>query len=401
MEADKKGLNLKKKHHTYDDLILTIDQNENIIKINSECERISGYKKDDILNQNFLNMLIPKRYLEQWKNVIRSVRENKLIDDFSLPLLTNDGHEVMISWSSFPVKDVDGVVEDIGLVGEISSSSNDSKKPPITVNKKSFDPTYFNEFEDAIKDMEKKNSELEKKNSSLEKKLEKIKKKHKKEADASTDVVGKSLYTFSDIFGNKKQREELNALMKDLDDREKRLNKLQNKLEKEKLKITKQKNDFIRWREKLETLESDIETRHKWVINKEQALEKCVDMPETESRVKLESDENFEPDMFNQINECAAVVQRGVFKQINVSFANLLGYNQSEIVDKSIFDFIEPEGLSGVEQYYFNRLKGDDLSDFDTIFLTKDNSKVSVEVTTKPILFKGEKAEIVIFKKSD
>lgn len=401
MEADKKGLNLKKKYHTYDDLILTIDQNENIIKINSECERISGYKKDDILNQNFLNMLIPKRYLEQWKNVIKSVRENKLIDDFSLPLLTNDGHEVMISWSSFPVKDVDGVVEDIGLVGEISSSSNDNKKPPITANKKSFDPTYFNEFEDAIKDMEKKNSELEKKNSSLEKKLEKIKKKHKKEANASTDVVGKSLYTFSDIFGNKKQREELNALMKDLDDREKRLNKLQNKLEKEKLKITKQKNDFIRWREKLETLESDIETRHKWVINKEQALEKCVDMPETESRVKLESDENFEPDMFNQINECAAVVQRGVFKQINVSFANLLGYNQSEIVDKSIFDFIEPEGLSGVEQYYFNRLKGDDLSDFDTIFLTKDNSKVSVEVTTKPILFKGEKAEIVIFKKSD
>lgn len=399
METNKKMLDKNKKTSEYKDLVLTIDQDENIIKFNSECEIISGYTKENILNQSFFDTLIPKRYYNQWKKVLSSVRENKLIDDFSLPLLTNKGHEIMISWSSFPVKDVDGVVEDIGLVGQIVTNWDDSDKLPIVQDDKSFDPNYFDEFERVIKDLEKKNAELEQKNDSLEKKLEKLKHKDKKFSDAKTDVVGKSLYTFSDVFGNKKQREELNALMQDLDDREKRLNRLQNKLEKEKLKITKQKNDFIRWREKLETLESEIESRHKWVINKEHALEKCLDIPEAESRVKFEEDENFSSDVFNQINECAAVVQRGVFKQINASFANLLGYNASEIVDKSIFDFIEPEGLSGVEEYYFNRLKGDDLSDFDTIFLTKDNSKISVQVSTKPVVFKGEKAEIIIFKK--
>lgn len=398
METNKEKLDTKKKTSKYSDLILTIDQDENIIKFNDECERISGYTKNNILNQSFFDTLIPKRYQQQWKKVLDSVRENKLIDDFSLPLLTNNGHEIMISWSSFPVKDVDGIVEDIGLVGQIVTSWDDSEKVPIVESDKSFDSSYFDEFERVVKELEKKNAELEKKNQSLEKKRDKL--KNKDSSGVKTDVVGKSLYTFSDIFGNKKQREELVALMQDLDDREKRLNKIQNKLEKEKLKITKQKNDFIRWRERLEQLESGIESRHKWVMNKEQALEKCSLDDNNISRVATD-DENFHPDMFNQINECAAVVQRGVFKQINTSFADLLGYTASEIVDKSIFDFIEPEGLSGVEEYYFNRLKGDEVSDFDTMFLTKDNAKVSVEVSTKPIVFNGEKAEIVIFKKLD
>ena len=399
METNKAGSNKKKKTPKYSDLILTIDQDENIIKFNDECERISGHTKNNILNQNFFDTLIPRRYQHQWKKVLDSVRENKLIDDFSLPLLTNNGHEIMISWSSFPVKDVDGVVEDIGLVGQIVTSWDDSEKVPIAEDDKSFDSGYFDEFERVVKELEKKNVELENKNKSLEKKLDKL--KNKDSSGFKTDVVGKSLYTFSDIFGNKKQREELAALMQDLDDREKRLNKIHEKLDKEKLRITKQKNDFIRWREKLEQLESDIESRHKWVINKEQAFEKCSLDDNNISRIVATDDENFSLDMFNEINDCAAVVQRGVFKQINLSFADLLGYSTDEIIDKSIFDFIEPEGLSGVEEYYFNRLKGDEVSDFDTMFLTKNNSKISVEVSTKSIVFNGEKAEIVIFKKLD
>ncbi len=384
----------------YQDVILTIDQDENIIKVNDECERISGYNEDEILNQNFFDKIIPESYKQQWKKVIEKVRENKLIDDFSLPLLTSDGHEIMISWSSFPVKDVDGVVEDIGLVGHII---NNELKEPVRVEfneakeNNSFDPDYFDEFERVIKELEQKNTELEKKNKSLEKKLNKL--KNKEHLDVKTDVVGKSLYNFSNIFGNKKQREELNALMNDLDDREKRLNKIQKKLEKEKLKITKQKNNFIRWREKLENLESDIESRHKWVINKEKALKKySPELDRNISRINSD-DEKFNSDIFNQINDCAAVIQRGVFKQINSSFADLLGYKNSEIVDKSIFDFIDQEGLPGVEEYYFNRLKGDEVSDFDTLFLAKDNSKISVEVSSKPVVFNGEKAEIVVFKK--
>jgi PAS domain S-box-containing protein len=398
MKTNKKEFGTEKKPSKYVDLILIIDKDENIVKLNEECERVSGYDQNHILHQNFFDVLTPKRYLQQWQKVIDKVRENKLIDDFSLPLLTNHGHEIMIFWSSFPVKDKDGVVEDIGLVGQIVADWDDSEKTRIVEDTNFMNPEYFDEFERVITELEKKNHELEKKNIALEKKLDKL--KNKDNLDIKTDIVGKSLYTFSDIFGNKKQREELSALMKDLDDREKRLNKIQKKIENERFKIIKQKNDFIRWREKLEQLESDIESRYKWVINKEQALEKHSLKSDDIPRIKSD-DEEFSPDVFDQIQDSAAVIQRGVFKQINSSFADLLGYDINEIIDKSIFDFIEPEGLSGFEEYYFNRLKGDDISDFDTMFLTKDNFKILVEVSTKPIIFNGEKAEIVVFRQTD
>lgn len=397
MKSNKEELNKKKNLFKYNDLILTINQDGNILKLNEECERVSGYNKNDVLNKNFFDILIPKRYIQQWKKVIDRVRENKLIDDFSLPLLTNNGHEIMIFWSSFPVKDTDGIVEDIGLVGEIVSDWDDSEKTIIVENDKSFDLSYFDEFERVIKDLEKKNDELEKENKVLEKKIGKL--KNKDDSDVKTDVVGKSLYTFSDIFGNKKQREELAALMQDLDDREKRLNKIQKKIEEERFRVARQKNDFIRWREKLEQLENDVESRYKWVVNKAQSIEK-YSVSEYTPKVKADNEE-FSADNFNQIDDCAVIIQRGMFKQINLYFADLLGYDKNEIIDKSIFDFIDPEGLSGFEGYYFNRLKGDDVTDFDTIFLTKDNSKISVEASTKPIVFNGEKAEIIVFRKTN
>ena len=69
-----------------------------------------------------------------------------------------------------------------------------------------------------------------------------------------------------------------------------------------------------------------------------------------------------------------------------------------EIIDKSLFDFIVPEGFIQVEKFYLNRLKGDDISSYETIFLTKNNNKIPVEVNTKPTFFNGEKAEIAIVK---
>ena len=385
------------------DIIITIDKKENIIKFNDECEKISGYNIEDVLYKDFFEILIPNRYSEQWNNILNNVRKNKLIDDFNLPIKTRHGHEIMISWSSFPTKNYGGQVEDIGLVGKLVSTWNDFKETKdIDVKEDNMSSDFFDEFEKVIKELEKQNSELKKQNQTLQYKLEK--KQAKKSKDKTkTDVVGKGLYTVSDIFGNKKTRDEIQVLMHDLDEREKRLHKLQKKLEREKLKINEKKNEFIRWREKLETLESEIESRKKWVENKQKALEKTLTQPPESALSKLSTSNQDEKhnnkDMFEQIQDCAAIVQRGVFKKINSSFSDLLGYNNNEVLDKSIFDFIDPQGFSGIEKYYLNRLKGDENSSFNTVFLTLDNKKISVEITSKPFNINGEKADILIIKK--
>lgn len=382
------------------DLIITIDQHEKIIKFNDECERISGYNERDVINKDFIEILIPIRYSDQWKKIISGVRKDKLIDDFTLPVQTKHGHEIMISWSSFPVKNFGGIVEDIGLVGKLINSWEDTKQTAIGTQKKETMPAdYFDEFEQVVNDLEKKNKDLEKKNEILEKKLKQ--RKEKKETNTQSDIVGKSLYHVPKVVSGKKKREELHVLMKDLDERQKQLDKLQRKLEKDKLKINEKKNEFIRWREKLMIIESEIESRKKWVENKEKALEKISNEQENiqKPRIKTKEYEEFNEEVFNKIPESAAVLQRSIFKQVNSTFADLLGYGENEIVDKSIFDFIEPEGLTGVEEYYFHRLKGDDTSAFDTLFLTKDNVIIFIQVNTQPINYNGEKAEIAIFKK--
>ena len=46
--------------------------------------------------------------------------------------------------------------------------------------------------------------------------------------------------------------------------------------------------------------------------------------------------------------------------------------SENEIVEKSIFDFIAPESFSDVEDFYKKRLKGEDVSTYSTIFITKE-----------------------------
>jgi PAS domain S-box-containing protein len=408
MSREKEEYMKKNSKDSFDkDLVLAIDKNCKIIKFNDECEKISGYEKDNVLNKGFFDFLISPRYQSQWKKIIDAVRENKLIDDFSLPLLTNNGHEIMVSWSSFPVSNRhDGKVEDIGLVGQLVSSQDNSKKPLIDkkIETSNSDmPSYFNEFEKVIIELEKKNKELEKINEKLEKKLEKMSAKKSSQIVGAEEIVERGLYRFSDAFGGLKNREEIHALMQELDEREKRLNRLEKRLETEKQTVNERKNEFIRWREKLEDLESSIESRIKWVENKEKALEKISLEPALTHDLKIKVDSLEESDklMINELDDCAAIIQRGVFKQVNSSFASLIGYTSDEIVDKSIFDFIDSSGLSGIEQYYFNRLKGDDISGFETVILTNDDVKINVEVNTKPTFFNGEKAEIIVFKKRD
>ena len=103
-------------------------------------------------------------------------------------------------------------------------------------------------------------------------------------------------------------------------------------------------------------------------------------------------------EILDKIPQCAAIIQRSIVKQINNSFADLIGFETDEIVEKSLFDFIAPEGLVDIEKYYLGRLKGSGDSTYKTIFLTKDDVKIPVEVSVKSTTYNGEKAEIAVVK---
>lgn len=162
--------------------------------------------------------------------------------------------------------------------------------------------------------------------------------------------------------------------------------------------------------ERIDNLGKEIEERRKILIEQERSFRRhVISSLDSDSKVKpvsnegliFEFDKKKEPEdqstFLDEIADCAAIVQRGILKQVNDPFIKLLGYDIKDIKDKSLLDIVAPDGLSGIQDYYLNKFKGDVISSFDTIFLTKDNAKLALEAKIKPIKFKGEKAEIIVF----
>lgn len=215
-------------------------------------------------------------------------------------------------------------------------------------------------------------------------------------------------YTFfSDPFGFKRQHQELDLKKQRMEHRMKELEKFETRLMKEKDIFHGRVEEFSKWKEKLMALESAIEIRrqelikqenlnletppHPRVMTKEGILPGMQDKNKTKGVVSCCTDETLD-----KISQSAAIIQRGILKQINTPFLDLLGYAVDEMVEKSYFDFIALEGLADVEKYYLDRLKGDSVSVYRTVFSTKENGKIPVEVSIKQTIYNGEKAEIAI-----
>lgn len=394
-------------------LVFSIDQNDKLIKFNKECEKILGFNKKEILNKQFFNILIPDKYLKKWKNTIKLVRKNKLKDDFKLPLLSKNSEKIMILWSNFPVKDTKGIVKDIGFVGKMVPSKIKENERPTKDSQIEMKKTEKNiDDNNLIKDLVEKNLELENKNKELEKELETLQDKltqdTKKEEEPEVKAEppsGKFEHSFSKLIGGKKKRIKIEKMTNDLEEKRILLNERENQLVNEKRSINEKINEFCKWREKLELLENELYRREEKLKEKEELLNKdtkveSIDVSSPVSPTVVTTEDIIDnSDFLNKISESAVVLKRGILKQINDPFVKLIGYTNEEIIEKSIFNFIAPEGFQGAETYYFSRIKGENISTYETTFLTKDNSKINVEISYRPTTFNGEKAEIAIIKK--
>jgi len=211
---------------------------------------------------------------------------------------------------------------------------------------------------------------------------------------------------FSDPFGLKRQHTELDLKKQRLELRMKELESFETRLMKEKDIFHARVEEFSRWQEKLIALESEIEKRRQELIKQENFVLKKNPQPTTNHTTNLVNQDSqkstasevprCDDETLDKIPQSAAIIQRGILKQINTPFLELLGYSIEEIVEKSYFDFIALEGLADVEQYYLDRLKGESISVYRTVFSAKDNTKISAEVSIKQTIYNGEKAEIAI-----
>jgi len=217
---------------------------------------------------------------------------------------------------------------------------------------------------------------------------------------------------FSNPFKEKNKQEKIADRIHALDERKKELDELETQLIMDKKDLDKRITEFSNWKEKLLNLESEIEKRRIDLIEQETAYrENFISLPKSEIQStvsSLQSEDVSKPeenvaqddyhDILDKITQGAAIIQRGILKQVNNSFAELIGFDDDELMNKNLFDFIAPEGFADLEKYYLNRLKGEDVSTYETILLTGDDQKIPVEINIKPTLYNGETAEMAVVR---
>jgi PAS domain S-box-containing protein len=300
-----------------------------------------------------------------------------------------------------------------------SEESNIMNKTVKDLSKK------YEKLSEKLKELEKKDRKLELKNKLLEKNLKNLKTYMKKSSTIKPDkksqynqITKKDKYLFKkmpefprDSLEIKKKRESFELRIRVLDERVKELEKLEAQLLKDREIHDKRIAEFTIWKEKLFSLEAEIEKRRRNLVELDDSLRENLptssaagsdfdtisyEAEDTSSDEKVVQEDYHE--ILDKIPQCAFIIQRGIVKQINSSFAELIGFETDEIVEKSLFDFIALEGLADIEKYYLGRLKGNDSSTYGTIFSTKDDSKIQVEVIVRSTTYNGGKAEIGVVK---
>jgi len=283
----------------------------------------------------------------------------------------------------------------------------------------------YNKTSQSFRDLEARNKQLEEENNTLKedlksislelfntrKKLEGFEKNQSVVAKKNKDLFKNSVNFIFDAAGGKKKQEEFDTVVSELEERRSVLSDLEVELNNEKVDLNNSRAEFVRWREKLESLEGEIEQRNMDLVNKEERVKKNLSFfrdegvegesgaLKEESMDSVDVEELEHHEILDKIPQSAAIIQRGILKQVNDSFVEMLGYDLDKVLEKNLFDFVISEGFLGIEKYYLKRLKGETVTSYETMFHTMADDNIAVEVSTKPILFKGEKAEIAVFKK--
>ena len=433
---------------TSQELILGLTVGEEILQFNKECERLTGYKRDEVLHKKLSDILLPKESIEFWKTLLTSIRKTMWVDDFAFAIKTKHDQIYMISWTGFLIKDEKGSIKDICLFGkplkteEMHNQSVETLVAPsvhykevniqlivsepmpqlqngeLSMKQKTKEILFAVEkeieaepinnnlspkYDEVIRPLgkpEKKDQLSEKNHTSQRNHIPLIENRYgpfkRKQKDKNLKKIlfakqpqkNTELTFFSDPLGLKRQDRALDAQTQQMDIRASKLNACETPLMNEGKMLNARVEEF--WK------------RQKPMKPKDVIRERAPGMNQRIIFATPERTKSKEPatpeyhDALDKIPQSAAIVQRGVLKQINNSFVTLLGYSKNEVVEKSFFDFIALDGLADLEKYYLDRSKGESVTTYKTVFSTKDNNKIPVEVTIKQTMYNGEKAEIAI-----
>jgi PAS domain S-box-containing protein len=102
-------------------LVAGVNAEGRVILYNPACEKTTGYSREEIMGKHFSKTMISSRTVEQVDELFEKYRTHSSDSTVELPLLTKDGEERFISWTTVNIYDDEGRPEmAIGLGVDIT-----------------------------------------------------------------------------------------------------------------------------------------------------------------------------------------------------------------------------------------------------------------------------------------
>ncbi|MBN2367394.1 PAS domain S-box protein [Candidatus Woesearchaeota archaeon] len=98
--------------------IVGLDVKGDIVLFNNVAEKISGYKKDEVIGKNWFLKFIKEGDKVPVEKVFRSLLESESENTYTNPIIVRDGKELMMNWSNSIIKDDQGNIESVIALGE-------------------------------------------------------------------------------------------------------------------------------------------------------------------------------------------------------------------------------------------------------------------------------------------
>ncbi len=111
-----------------------------------------------------------------------------------------------------------------------------------------------------------------------------------------------------------------------------------------------------------------------------------------------ESEEKYR-NLVERANDGIAIVQDNLLKYLNPRLAEIGGYTADEAIDTPFTDYVYPDELPKVVDYYNRRMAGDEtVSTYETALRHRDGSKIDVEFNTGVITYQEKPAALAIIR---
>ena len=127
-------------------------------------------------------------------------------------------------------------------------------------------------------------------------------------------------------------------------------------------------------------------------------INRMIGALERSGKALRESEEKYR-NLIERANDGICIIQDTLLKYANPRLAQMGGYTIEELTDTLFTNYVHPDEIPKVVDYYKRRMAGEDVTTvYETALRHKDGGKVDVELNTGIITYHGKSADLVFIR---